>query len=289
MTSLPGSLVTPEWLAEHLDHVVVVDVRWYMDGRSGSDAYAAGHIPGAVWLDLDADLSAPPAAPGEIGGRHPLPDPVDFARALERVGISDSTLVVAYDDVSGSRASRLWWMLTALGESAAVLNGGLQAWTGGMTTTVPEPGPGRFTARAWPADRVVTGDEVAERVGRDGVVMLDARSAARFRGEDNPIDHRFGHIPGAKSRPWNENVTPTNSDDPLVGRMAGERELRDRFSALGADTADEVILSCGSGVTACHNALALHQLGIDARIYIGSWSEWGGDHNRPLETGTAQL
>jgi len=270
MTELPGSLVSPAWLNEHLDEVVVVDVRWYMDGRSGQDEYNAGHIPGARWVDLDTDLSAPAAPPGEVGGRHPLPSPADFAASMERIGVSNGTPVVAYDDISGSRAARLWWMLRALGEPAAVLDGGLQAWTSGMTTVIPEVASGTFAAREWPADAMVSGNEVAARVGRNGVVMLDARSNARFRGEPNPIDNRLGHIPGARAAQWNDNIAPASSDDPTVGQMLSVDNLRARFESLGADTADEVILSCGSGVTACHNALALDQLGIDAKIYIGS-------------------
>jgi len=278
VTSLPGSLVTPSWLSDHLDEVVVVDVRWYMDGRSGQDEYNAGHIPGARWVDLDSDLSAPAAKPGEVGGRHPLPAPNVFAAAMERIGISDGTPVVAYDDISGSRAARLWWMLRTIGESAAVLDGGLAAWTSDMSTSVPDVDPGTFTARAWPSDAVVSGDEVADRIGREGVVMLDARSNSRFRGEPNPIDNRLGHIPGAKAAQWNDNVATS-------GSMLEVDALQARFAELGADTADEVILSCGSGVTACHNALALDQLGIDAKIYVGSWSEWGSNPNRPLEVG----
>lgn len=278
-SALPGSLVSPDWLARHLDDVVVVDVRWYMDGRSGHDEYANGHIPGAVWADLDRDLSAPAAPVGEIGGRHPLPAPEDFAASMGRLGISDGTLVVAYDDIGGSRAARLWWMLTVLGESAAVLDGGIGAWTGGLTTSTSTYAPGMFSARPWPADRIVTGDEVAERIDRPGVIMLDARSASRFRGEENPIDNRFGHIPGARSAPWDDNI------DPERGSMQTAPKLAERFRELGAHDADEVIASCGSGVTACHNALALDQLGIPARIYVGSWSEWGGDTERPVEVG----
>lgn len=276
---LPGSLVAPEWLVQHLDQVALVDVRWYMDGRSGQDEYHRGHLPGAVWIDLDRELSAPAAAPGQPGGRHPLPEPADFAAAMSRLGISNGTPVVAYDDVYGSRAARLWWMLRALGESAAVLDGGIAAWSGELTTGVPTPAPGVFDVTPWPPERIVDGDDVAARIGTEGVVMLDARSAERFRGEENPIDNRFGHIPGARSAPWDDNV------DVEIGRTQSANRLDARFRELGAHAADEIILSCGSGVTACHNALMLDQLGIDARLYVGSWSEWGGDPDRPLETG----
>ena len=171
-----GPLVSADWLAAHLDEVAVVDVRWYLDGRSGWDAYRAGHIPGAVWLDVDTDLSAP-ASPA--AGRHPLPTEAAFAAALARMGIAEGRPVVAYDDAGGSVAARLWWMLRAIGEPAAVLDGGLAAWTdhaGELSTDVPTPLLTERAPRPWPSDRFLTADELAA----SSALVFDARSAERY-------------------------------------------------------------------------------------------------------------
>ena len=169
-------------LQERLEEIAVADVRWYLDGRSGRAAYEKAHIPTAVFMDLDKDLSGPPT-PGS--GRHPLPNPEDFAEAMERSGISNETMVVAYDDCGGMVAARLWWMLHVLGGRAAILNGGLQAWKGPLVSSAEEanfPAKGSFTTRRWPEDYLATADEVEMMRGEDGPVLLDARSPARFRG-----------------------------------------------------------------------------------------------------------
>jgi thiosulfate/3-mercaptopyruvate sulfurtransferase len=276
--SLPA-LVSPPWLIDHAGEVTIADVRWYLDGRSGRDAYEHAHLPGAVFVDLDRDLSAP-ATPGS--GRHPLPSPAAFAAALGRLGIAGGEPVVAYDDAGGSIAARLWWMLRAVGEPAAVLDGGLRAWPGGLEAG---PGPMRNAVardvRAWPAASFVGTDEVDVLRQRPGALLLDARSATRFTGEETAVDPRPGHIPGARSAPWAENL------DPDTGRFRPAGELQRRFRDLGAATADVVVTTCGSGVTACHDLLALHVAGYDRlALYAGSWSAWSSDPARPAALGS---
>lgn len=261
-------LVTGDWLAAHHADVRIVDVRWYADGRSGYAAYRAGHIPGAVWLDIDTDLSAPatPAA-----GRHPLPPPEQFAAALGRVGIAPGDAVVAYDDTGGSTAARLWWMLHVLDEPAAVLDGGLAAWPGELSTEIADPAPVERAPRPWPAARFMTADDVA----RSHAAVFDARAAERFAGAPHPLDPRPGHVPGAVSRPWADNLGPD-------GRLRPAAELR----GLYAGAADRGgVAYCGSGVTACLDLLAMHVAGVDdLALYAGSWSQWGADPSRPAET-----
>ena len=263
-----------DWLGANLQAVVVADVRWYLDGRSGREAYDRGHIGGARFVDLDTDLSGPPTA---AGGRHPLPSPEAFAAAMGRLGIGSDTIVVAYDDVGGVVASRLWWMLDSLGGAAAVLDGGIDAWTGGLQTAEPSWSPARFTARPWPAHRLATIDEVdAARTDPDSLV-IDARSAERYRGEPNPIETRYGHIPGAVSMQVGDNLRD--------GRLRPAGELRARYAEAGAgDRA--VIAYCGSGVSACHDLLTIRHAGLgDGRLFVGSWSAWSADPDRPVETG----
>jgi thiosulfate/3-mercaptopyruvate sulfurtransferase len=263
------ALVSGEWLAAHVEDVRVVDVRWYLDGRPGRDAYLAGHIPGAVWLDVDRELSEPATT---ADGRHPLATPQRFAAALGHVGISTGTPVVGYDDAGGSVAARLWWMLHVLGEPAAVLDGGLAAWPGALETDVPRFEPVPRDPVPWPRGRFVSADELA---AFDGTVY-DARTAQRFAAGDPAIDPRPGHIPGAISAPWADNLDAT-------GRFRPAHELRARYRG-------PAVAYCGSGVTSCHDLLAMHLAGIDdAALYPGSWSQWGADLTRPTETGpTAQ-
>jgi thiosulfate/3-mercaptopyruvate sulfurtransferase len=273
-----GPLVEADWLHEHLDEVVVVDVRWYLDGRSGLAAYRDGHIPGAVFADLDTDLSGLDEG---VLGRHPLPAPEQFAAALSRLGIAHDSTVIAYDDASGSIAARLWWMLDAIGVRCAVLDGGIGAWGRPLSTDEPIVVPAEFEPRLWPEDRFADAAEV-DRVRNDpSATLLDARSTGRFSGEESSIDRRPGHIPGARSAPWQANV------DADTGAMLPAGALRERFAGLGAG-AGHVVTTCGSGVTACHELLALRLAGIDdAALYTGSYSGWTADPARPVARGRA--
>jgi thiosulfate/3-mercaptopyruvate sulfurtransferase len=295
MIELPGPLVDAAWLAAHLDEVYVADVRWYLDGRSGRDAHAAGHIPGAVWVDVDADLAGPKTP---TSGRHPLPDPDALAVALARLGIGEDGPVVAYDDASGSIAARLWWMLDAIGQPAAVLDGGLPAWTGPLETAdaaAPAGAPAGATTRTsrpWPTAAIVDADQV-DRLRRDpAAVVIDARAPERYMGQVEPIDARPGHIPGARNHPWADNIGPD-------GRFRPPAELRHRFAHDGIGTRPgggsgraaaalsvTVVASCGSGVTACHDLLALRVAGLGGgHLFPGSWSAWAADPERPAATG----
>ena len=274
-STLGSPIVSGVWLQANIAQVAVVDVRWYLDGRSGRAAYEAGHIPGAVFIDLDEGLSAPPGP----SGRHPLPDPEVVAAALGAAGIGDGCPVVAYDDASGVVAGRLWWMLHSLGEPVAVLDGGLAAWPGTLTTAVPETIPAGFTPRPWPPEAYVTIDEVDELRRDAGTVVLDARSPERYRGEPNAIDPRFGHIPGALSAPSSANLTPD-------GTLRSPDELRASYAAAGVDGDVDVVTYCGSGVSACLDLLALEVAGLGGgRLFVGSWSAWGADDSRPVASG----
>lgn len=266
-------VVSGEWLAGHLGEVRVVDTRWYLDGRSGLAAYQAGHIPGAVWLDIDADLSDPGST---AAGRHPLPSPERFAAALGKAGIAEGTPVVAYDDAGGSIAARLWWMLHVLDEPVAVLDGGLAAWLGQLTTDSLDVVPVERRPRPWPTRFFVTADDIAD-VATRAATVLDARTANRYAAGDPNIDPRPGHVPGARSAPWADNL---GSD----GKFRSPAALRDRYAALAGD--GPLVAYCGSGVTACHDLLAATIAGRDdLALYPGSWSQWGADPSRPAEIG----
>jgi thiosulfate/3-mercaptopyruvate sulfurtransferase len=275
----PGPLVDVDWLRRHLGAagIVVADARWRPDG-SARDVYEQGHIPGAVFVDVDTDLAAPRSSGS---GRHPLPDPEAFAGVMERAGIGDDTVVVAYDDQGGSTAARLWWMLDAIGHPVAVLDGGLAAWTGELDTGPSPQGSARFTPAPWPRDRWVDADEVQRRVDRL-FALLDARAPERYRGETEPIDPVAGHIPGATSSPWTDNL------DPATGRFRSPAELRELYRSRGVDEehAGDTVAYCGSGVTSAHDLLAMRVAGLpDGRLYVGSWSEWVADPDRPVATG----
>ncbi len=269
--------VTADWLASHLDSVVVADVRWSLGAGARRGDYEAGHIPGAVFVDLDRDLAGPPSAEE---GRHPLPSPRQFAERLGRLGIGDMTPVVAYDDAEGSSAARLWWLLHALGLPAAVLDGGLASWGGPLATGVADVAAVTRTVRPWPSDRFVDADHVEHRSETPRTVLIDARSAARYADGDPAIDTRPGHIPGARSAPWSGNL------DPVTGRFLPRVDLHRRFEALGATKAELVVAYCGSGVTACHDLLALELAGLHrTALFPGSWSAWAADLDRPATTG----
>lgn len=276
-------LVTAAWLAKNLrdPNVRVVDVRWYLDGRSGLEAHNAGHIPGAVHLDVDKDLAARPSADG--GGRHPLPSSAAFADTLARVGIGPDTWVVAYDDDGGSRAARLWWMLQYFGHGRGkVLDGGLQAWTaaGGPL----DKGPVR-PARQPPMElvalpRMVFGRERVQGLTEDGNgLLIDARAAARYEGATEPVDPRPGHIPRAVNVPYMENLTKPG------GSFLDAHSLRARYRTAGVQSGSRVVVYCGSGVTACHNILALHLIGVEAQLYDGSYSDWSSEPSLPVKVG----
>lgn len=252
--------------------LVVADVRWYLDGRSGRAAYDAGHLPGAVFVDLERCLSGEPG-PGE--GRHPLPDPAVFAGEMGRLGIGEGTTVVAYDDQGGIVASRLVWMLRALGHDAALLDGGLAAYDGPLETAPPAPpAPGLFAVRAWPVERFADLEEARRAPG----LLLDARSPERYRGETEPVDARAGHIPGARSLCCADNLGPD-------GRFLPVDQLRRRFEAGGVAEAGDAVAYCGSGVSACHLLLALELAGLGrGRLYTGSFSQYAASPH-PVATG----
>ena len=275
-------VVAPEAVAG-LDptHLVVADVRWYLDGRDGKAAYENSHIAGAVWVDLDNALAGHGLPATE--GRHPFPTPEAFAADMSALGIGDDTVVVAYDDTGGLTAGRLVVMLRMLGCDAAVLNGGLNAWVAaGLPTETGkaiEPTSKKFTATHWPDDRLATADEaLAEATG--GGVVIDARPLARFTGEQALIDPRPGHIPGARSAPWSAVL-----DDS--GRLRTMDELKAHYAALGlADAETPSVAYCGSGVSACMNIVAMEHAGLTPpRLYVASWSGWSADPDRPAELG----
>lgn len=276
-------LVSTDWLASRLGDASlrIVDVRWYLDpARKGKDAYRAGHIPGAVFLDVDLDLSAPGGRRGGPAGRHPWPSAEQVANVMGRAGIGSGTTVVAYDDQAGAVAARLWYVLRAHGhDGVAVLDGGTAKWIA--------EGRGLETAEVLPEPKVfVPNLKAGMVVGKSGVVgaaglelVLDARVAGRYRGETEPIDPRAGHIPGARNAPFTDNLT---ADPVPVFRSAAE--LRERFAALGADRREPIVY-CGSGATACHDLLALEVAGLRGRLYAGSWSEWSADPALPAALG----
>ena len=252
----------------------LLDVRWQLSTGSQPDLYASGHIPGAAFVDLDRDLSAPPGP----GGRHPLPDAGDFQRAMRGVGVSNDRPVIVYDDANGLAAARAWWLLRYFGHAqVALLDGGLGAWLAAGRPLAegdetPEH-PGDFDARpgAMPVIDSIQAGELATRG-----VLIDARAPERYRGETEPMDPVAGHIPGARNWP----MARTLAED---GRLRAGAELaRDVTDLAGA----EVGAYCGSGITAAHTVLALELAGIGgAALYPGSWSEWVADPERPVATG----
>lgn len=257
------------------DPPVLLDVRWQLGGPPGRPAYETGHIPGAVYIDLETELAGEPGA----GGRHPLPDPAVFGAAMRRAGVRADRPVVVLDGGQGWAASRAWWLLRWTGHPAVrVLDGGLTAWTeaGGPLTTA-EPAPVEGTFEPEPGGIPLLGADEAAALARAGV-LLDARAGERYRGEVEPIDPVAGHIPGAVSAPTTDNVAGD-------GRLRPARELTERFAALGATGDAPVGVYCGSGISAAHQVLALAVAGVPAALYAGSWSEWSADPDRPVATG----
>ncbi|RJL34668.1 sulfurtransferase [Bailinhaonella thermotolerans] len=258
-------------LRDVLGTVRLLDVRWQLGGPPGIEDYRKGHIPGAVFCDLQADLSDPASAEG----RHPLPSPERFQAAMRRLGVRNDVPVVVYDGETSMAAARAWWALRYFGHpDVRVLNGGVRAWGSPLETDDPEVEPGDFTAVP---GHLPTVD--AAGAGSFAGVLLDARAAERYRGETEPIDPVAGHIPGAVSAPTTENVGPD-------GRFLDPARLRGRFEAAGVRPGAPVGAYCGSGVTAAHEILALEVAGFPgAVLYPGSWSNWVADPARPVATG----
>jgi thiosulfate/3-mercaptopyruvate sulfurtransferase len=265
--------------------LVIVDARFSIfDADAGERSWRQQRLPGAGYAHLDRDLSDHRKPASE--GRHPLPEANDFCRALARLGVTPDTQVVVYDAGDGAMAAaRFWWLMKLLRhERVAVLDGGFARWQAlGYPTESGEPSlaivPAAYPAHAFDSTQVVSVEQVVARLHEVPGWLLDARSAERFRGEVEPIDPVAGHIPGAFSRPLSANLRD--------GRFRSPEELRGDFSALiGSRAPDEIFLSCGSGVTACHNLLAMEHAGLHgARVYAGSWSGWISDPERPVATG----
>ena len=302
-TAARGPLISPAELAEALaggEPPTVLDVRWRLGGPPGIDSYRAGHVPGAVYVDLDTQLAGPPGD----GGRHPLPETAHFEAAMRSAGVRSDRDVVVGDEADSTAAARAWWMLRYYGhDRVRVLDGGFSAWAAAglpVSTGDPEAEPGDFTAK--PGQLPVLDACSAAALAKSGI-LLDARAPARYRGETEPVDRVAGHIPGALSAPTAENVTAD-------GRFRPAADLRARFANLGiqaaadsaptsatpdpgtadagtgdAGTPQQVGVYCGSGVTAAHELLALTLAGIPAALYVGSWSNWITDPNRPVGTG----
>jgi thiosulfate/3-mercaptopyruvate sulfurtransferase len=259
---------------------VLLDVRWQLSaaGKSvppfdGRAAHAAGHLPGAVFVDLDRELAGPP---GERG-RHPLPDVGEFGAAMRRAGVRADTPVVTYDGGQGWAAARAWWLLRWTGHTnVRVLDGGLAAWGDRpLSTDAVTPAEGDF--RPEPGALALLDADGAAALAGEGL-LLDARAGERFRGEVEPIDRVGGHIPGAVSAPTTDNVAADGTFRPAA-------ELAARFASLGTAEASDVGVYCGSGVSAAHQVLALEIAGVPAALYAGSWSEWTQDGTRPVATG----
>jgi len=279
------TLVSAEETAEHLNdrQWVVCDCRHDLaDHSAGYRAYRAGHIPGARFLHLDVDLSGPKTG---LNGRHPLPHPATFGLRIGALGIGNDCQVVAYDESGGVFASRLWWMLRWVGHrKVAVLDGGWQAWNRAkLPFTVEQPAaqPVSFGIRPQP-ELAVGSAWLQSAIGRGKTLVLDARSSDRYRGENETLDPVAGHIPGAVNRFFKLNL----GDD---GRFKAAAELKAEFGPLlGGRVSGDIVHQCGSGVTACHNLLAMEVAGLTgSRLFPGSWSEWVSDRRRPVVTGAA--
>jgi thiosulfate/3-mercaptopyruvate sulfurtransferase len=273
----PDPLISVEALADRLDdpRLRLADVRWYLNEPDrGREEFEVGHIPGAVFVDLETHLSA---ASGP--GRHPLPDPADFAATLGELGFGDDHHIVAYDDSGGAVAARLWWMLRWIGHNAcSVLDGGLTAWRKagmGLETGFAAPTP---TTLSVGESRVPTIDRtgLAERL--DDLTIIDARARERFRGDTEPVDAKAGHIPSARNIPYAENLD-------VEGLFLPPHLLSARYRAEGVG--QDTVVYCGSGVNACHAALAMSVAGLgEPTLYPGSWSDWSST-DLPIETGEA--
>jgi thiosulfate/3-mercaptopyruvate sulfurtransferase len=274
------NVVSMKWLLARMyePDLVIADCRFQLGKPDwGRTAYAESHIPGAVYLDLERDLSAPV---GEHGGRHPLPDVAALTGTLSRVGIGNGVRVVAYDDQGGAMASRLWWLLKYLGhEQVYVMDEEFSAWVKARYPVSAErktPIPSPFYATVQ-HNMLAEVDDVRERLGSDIAILIDSREAPRYRGEVEPIDRVAGHIPGAINRFWRDALDERGAWKDAAGQAA-------RFGDLPRDR--ELIVYCGSGVTACPNVLALQEAGFEkVRLYAGSWSDWISYEENPVEKG----
>ncbi|QDF98176.1 sulfurtransferase [Azoarcus sp. DD4] len=282
MNASYATLIGALELAQHLHDPdwVIFDCRFDLANPDfGFEAYSREHLPKAFYLDLDEDLSGPKTG---TNGRHPLPDPARLAARLAACGVGNHTQVVAYDDAGGMFAARLWWLLRWLGHHrVAVLDGGMQAWcraAQALTTEVPESHAATYMLALRPCR--VDADYVRAHLGKPDMMLIDARSPDRFRGENETLDPVGGHIPGAINRFFRDNLGPD-------GCFKQASVLREEYGTLlkGHDP-HKVVLQCGSGVTACHNLLAMEAAGLPgAQLYAGSWSEWCSDPSRPIATG----
>jgi thiosulfate/3-mercaptopyruvate sulfurtransferase len=271
---MPSPLVSARELLDLLGSVTLLDVRYQTGGSPGGPEHEAGHIPGAPYVDMDTALAAPPARPGEHGGRHPLPELSVFEAAMRQAGVRNDRPVVVYDDWGGRAAARAWWLLRYHGHrDVRVLDGGWPAWVaaGGATEQGRVKVPvGDFTAS--PGDMPVVDAEDVPAVE----VLVDARAPERYAGEHEPVDPVAGHVPGAVNVPTADNL---RSD----GLFKDADELRRTYAAVGAVAGADVAAYCGSGVTACHDLLALAVARVPAALYAGSWSDWISDPDRPVD------
>ncbi len=261
--------------------VVILDCRFDVSRPEvGATAWRSGHIPNAHYVDLDVDMAAPAS---DTSGRHPLPEPEIFQARLESYGITPTSQVVVYDDAGGAIAGRMWWLLRWIGhEAVSVLNGGWPKWiqeNRPVSTEVPTSAASHYPITP---DRSLwlSTEQVEAQLEQQNIQLLDARDPARFAGDVEPLDTKAGHIPGAQNMPFRANL----NDD---GTFLSTEALRERFQAI-ADHPQPVCHSCGSGVTACHNLLAMAYAGLEpGQLYVGSWSEWIRNPRRPIETGNA--
>jgi thiosulfate/3-mercaptopyruvate sulfurtransferase len=284
MWDLMKAIESLAWLAEHLIDLIIVDCRFTLgQPNAGREAYTAGHIPGAVYLDLEKDLSGPKS---QHGGRHPLPDLGAFTLMLSKIGIDDTASVVVYDDQGGAMASRFWWMLHFLGhKNVFILDGGYSQWlaAGYPTDNLVQP----VFARANPQERsfkprvqshlLVSMDDVKSKLGNRDTVLIDSREERRYLGLEEPIDQIAGHIPGAINAFWKDSLN-------AQGQWKTTEEQSQRFTNIPADK--ELIVYCGSGVTACPNFVALKEAGFaNVKLYAGSWSDWISYGENPIAIG----
>lgn len=273
-----SNFVSPEELSDLREQgavVRVIDVRWRLDRPDGRAEYLDGHIPGAVYVPLDSELSTH----GEASqGRHPLPSTTTLQAAVRRWGVDDGDLVVAYDDAKGLAAARAWWLLRQAGVDVRVLEGGIRGWQAagfGVATDDVTPVPGSAVLQEIGAD-ALTIDEAAAFPASG--VLLDVRAAERYRGEHEPLDPVAGHIPGAVN-------LPTMLHLDAEGRILDAETVRANLATVGIAEGTRVAAYCGSGVTAAHTALVLDEVGVDAKVFPGSWSQWSNTPGRPVATG----